>query len=408
MALSITLGILGAAVFSWFFKTLAWFLLLLYLSFVIATILDAPVTWLRNRGLRRGLGTVLVMVSCLVLISSVAYLLIDYAAGQVAGFEESLGQAPGKINDFVHGLGQRYPVLKGPTSSFDVQTKIPSLMPTLASVPGRAQALLENLTYLIVTFFLIMYMLIDGPAHLQGARRLLPKRSRRDATQVFEEMAQVHRGWFLASAVNVASASILTTLGLTILGVKGSVVLGIIAGLGELVPNIGPFFGALPALVLVLFTDTHMFLYVVGMFLLVQTIQGYTISPLVMRNNIELPVLAIIISVIVMGTLFGLLGIIIAIPLTADLVVLWNYVNTQLEKDNGNGNDTVNSNAGIPAASQPLTAPPPPAPEAQTPISRTLRNPREWFSHQHKDLPQTAANPPQTAPTLPPQTPKQS
>ena len=98
-------------------------------------------------------------------------------------------------------------------------------------------------------------------------------------------------------------------------------------------PNIGPLLAALPALLFTLVATQDKFLWVVGMFLVVWTIQGYTISPMMMRFSVALPVLVTIIAVLVFGTLFGILGILVSIPLVADAVVMWQFWAARREKD---------------------------------------------------------------------------
>ena len=154
-------------------------------------------------------------------------------------------------------------------------------------------------------FFIVLYMLVDGPDHLRALRGVLPKSARLEMTRLFHQIAHAHRGWAVASLANVLSASILTGIGLNLLQVPGAFILGFIAGFGELVPNIGPFIGALPALLITLLVMPEMFIYVALMFVLVQTVQSYTISPQMLRFSIKLPVLVTILSVLVFGLLFG-------------------------------------------------------------------------------------------------------
>ena len=130
----------------------------------------------------------------------------------------------------------------------------------------------ESLSWLVITFFLVLYMLVDGADHLKAIRRLFPKHARLEATNLFNAIAQANRGWALASCANVISASLLLGTGLYLLSVPGAWLLGIFAGLGELIPNIGPILGAIPALLLTLIADPDKFPYVLGMFIIVQTI----------------------------------------------------------------------------------------------------------------------------------------
>src|SRR6185369_10697103 len=90
MALSLCLGILLAALCGWLFYKLTCFFLLLYLSFVAATILEAPVQWLRHLGIRRGLAAVILMVGGLVFVSSVLFLLGSSVYSQVFAVSSNL------------------------------------------------------------------------------------------------------------------------------------------------------------------------------------------------------------------------------------------------------------------------------------------------------------------------------
>ena len=333
MALSILLGILLAALASWLFKTLAWFLLLLYLSFVAATVLEAPVGWLARHHFRRGLAAALVMVTGLVLVLALAAILANGLYNQGLALSDNLQKAPQRINQFVNDLGGRFPALGDRLKSFDIAENVAQSMPSLATIWQNAVFGFSIVSSLVVSFFIVLYMLIDGPSHLQAARGLLPKSSRLEATRMVHNLAKAHRGWALASAINVSSATLLISSGLWLLNVPGALILGFLAGLGELIPNVGPFFGALPAILFTLLMDPKLFPYVLVMFIIVQTLQSYTITPLVLKISVELPVLVTIIAVLVMGALFGLLGILAAIPLVTDMVVFWNYLAAQREKD---------------------------------------------------------------------------
>ena len=373
MALSIMLGILLAGLAAWFFHNLMWFILVLYVSFVAATILEAPVQWLKKHGIRRGLAAVIVMVVGLVVFGGVVWLVGNGVYNQISAVRSNLEQAPQRIDKTVNGILHHVPgfakqhtatpaasqavanTVRQDTAAatraletqpatepapgegeFSLGQALRSAMPTTSTLFENAMTGVEMVSWLVIVYFIVLYMVVDGADHLKTLRCLLPKDSRLDATKLFNEMSQAHRGWALASLSNVGSSTILTGTGLYFLGVPGAYVLGFLAGLGELIPNIGPLIGALPALLLTLVADPDKFFYVVGMFIIIQTVQSYTISPMVMRFGVELPVLVTIISVLVFGMLFGFLGVLVAIPLVADMVVLWGFVSARREKDTTN------------------------------------------------------------------------
>ncbi|MGN6367548.1 MAG: AI-2E family transporter [Phycisphaerae bacterium] len=333
MALSIMLGILLAAVAGIFFYRLTWFILILYLSFIVATILEAPVEWLKKIHIRRSLASVIIMVGGLILLGILLYALGNAIYGQVSSLSTNLEAAPKHINDWVHHFADKHPGIGSRLKEFDINNALAGLAPSVTAVLSNAMNGVETITWLVVMFFLVLYMLLDGADHLKTIRTLLPRHARLDATRLFNDIARAHRGWALASICNVASSSILSGTGLFLLGIPGAYVLGFFAGLGELIPNIGPLICAAPALLFVLLAETDKFIYVAGMFIVVWTIQGYTITPMMMKFSVELPVLVTIIAVLVFGTLFGFLGIFVSIPLVADMVVLWHFYAARREKD---------------------------------------------------------------------------
>jgi predicted PurR-regulated permease PerM len=376
MALSITLGIILAGLLGWFFQTLAWFFLLIYLSFIAATILDAPVGWLKRHGLRRGFAAVIVMVGGLAIVSAIGYFVATGIYTQMTAVRSNFEQAPKRINDFVNNFRHKLEATKAPVAGqhsgsgsatapasqpttapqsgdIDVTGKIAGFLTDFRSLFSNAMYGVEVITWLVIMYFIVLYMLVDGADHLKALRSILPKHTRLEATRLFQEIARAHRGWALASVLNIISSTILTSTGLWLLGVPGAVILGFFAGLGELIPNIGPVAGAMPAIILTLVAEPDKFLYVVGMFIVVQTIQSYTISPMMLKFSIQMPVLVTIISVLIFATLFGFLGLLVAIPLVADAVVVWNYIEKWREKDTMDY-DIINSPAGdaarVPAA----------------------------------------------------------
>jgi putative permease len=311
---------------------LMWLILIVYLSIIVATVLDVPVGWVMRLKVRRGIAAVIVMLVSLGVVVGLLVLMANAIYGQVQAISSNLGNAPERINSFVNHLRQRFPALDR-MDNFDVSAEVAKGAPSATTMLQHALGGVEAISWVVIMFFLVLYMLIDGPDHLKVMRSLLPKRSRLEATQLFRDIAKAHRGWALASMANVASATTLIGTGLFVVGIPGAYLLGFIAGLGELIPNIGPILGALPALLFTLVAQPEKFFWVLGMFLVLQTIQSWTISPQMLKFSVELPVLVTILSVLVFGILFGVLGVLVAIPLVTDMVVVWHLISRHIEHD---------------------------------------------------------------------------
>jgi predicted PurR-regulated permease PerM len=120
----------------------------------------------------------------------------------------------------------------------------------------------------------------------------------------------------------MVSNGLLTTLGLALLGIPLAFVLGVIAGLLNFVPNIGPLIGAIPAVLIGLMQDPATGLYVALLYLVLQMVDGYVLTPLVDQRAVSTPPALIITFQVFMGLVVGALGLLLATPLAAVLLVL--------------------------------------------------------------------------------------
>jgi predicted PurR-regulated permease PerM len=122
-----------------------------------------------------------------------------------------------------------------------------------------------------------------------------------------------------------------TWIGLMLLGVPFALVFGVIAGIGELLPNLGPLLSSIPPILVALAVDPKLALWVALLFLVVQQLENNLIVPLVMARTLDLHPLSVIFMVLAMGTIFGVVGAIIAVPITVIIKTLYEelYLNGQ-------------------------------------------------------------------------------
>ena len=131
----------------------------------------------------------------------------------------------------------------------------------------------------------------------------------------------------------MASVGIATGVGLWLVGVDNALAFGLLAALLEFIPFIGPILAAIPAILIAAATDPQIALWVAGVYLVVQQLEGNVFSPLLQQWAVDLPGAVLLFSLLAMGTLFGALGIIFAAPLTVVIYVLVKklYVREALE-----------------------------------------------------------------------------
>jgi predicted PurR-regulated permease PerM len=182
-------------------------------------------------------------------------------------------------------------------------------------------AVLGGLTSLVVIFFIGIYATVDPGIYQRGFLHLIPRDRRPRIKEVLKEMVETLRWWLIGKFIGMAIIGVLTMVGLWLLDIPLALVLGVIAALLTFIPNIGPILAAIPAILLGLIDSPQQALYIGLLYLGIQMVESYLITPLIQQKTIELPPALILSVQVLMGVLFGALGIALATPLTAATMV---------------------------------------------------------------------------------------
>ncbi|RAI41874.1 AI-2E family transporter [Rhodoplanes roseus] len=176
-------------------------------------------------------------------------------------------------------------------------------------------------TNLLLVVFGALYIAAQPSLYHGGALRLLPPRHRDRADRTLRRCGDALRGWLLGQVIAMAVVGVVTAAGLWWLGVPSALALGLFAGLAEFVPIVGPIVSAVPALIIAFSTDSTLALWVLGLFLVVQQIEGNVLQPLIQREMVSVPPALLLFSVVGFGILFGVTGVLLAAPLTVVVYV---------------------------------------------------------------------------------------
>lgn len=188
------------------------------------------------------------------------------------------------------------------------------LFPFLSSTAAVAGGLL-------IVLFLSIYIGAEPELYHRGIMHLFPHRVRDRAGEVLSEMATVLRKWLVTQLIAMIVIGAVTTAVLLALGVKAAVALGLIAGLLEFVPTVGPILSALPAIAMGFVDSPEKALYVLIAYVGIQFLENHLLIPLLMRGGLDLPPALTIVAQALMTLLFGFLGLMVAVPMTAAVMV---------------------------------------------------------------------------------------
>ena len=198
------------------------------------------------------------------------------------------------------------------------------------NVAGRASTAASKLMDAIVGAAIILFSglyLAAAPSPYQrGLLRLVPMAARRRTAEVMFAVGYTLRWWLLGQLLSMTVVGVLMGVGLAVLGVPLAFALGVLAGLFEFVPTIGPVIGLVPALLLALAEDPRTALYVLILYGIVQTVESYLLTPLVQERVLALPPVVTIATQVLFGWTLGAVGLLVAVPFVAMAVVIVQMV----------------------------------------------------------------------------------
>jgi predicted PurR-regulated permease PerM len=188
--------------------------------------------------------------------------------------------------------------------------------------PGVLSKVLGMLGSVLIFLFLGLYLAIDPGVYRRGLLRLVPLPKRPRVQDILDEIGHILGRWLVGRIFSMLVVGGITMLGLWFLQVPLPLALGLLAALGELVPNFGPLLAFIPALLLAFTDNSSHALGVLGLYLAVQGLESYVLTPLVERRAVSLPPALTITAQVLLGLLAGGLGLVLAAPLTATAMIL--------------------------------------------------------------------------------------
>ena len=175
----------------------------------------------------------------------------------------------------------------------------------------------EVITGFLITIFLSIYIAADPDMYRRGIILLFPHPRRARAEQVLTAVAAVLRKWFVTQLIAMVIMGLVTTIVLVAMGVKAALLLGILCGLLEFIPTVGPILSSLPAIAMGFLDSPEKAVWVAVAYLIVHFLESHLLIPLLMKGGIQLPPALTIFSQALMALLFGFLGLMCAVPLLA-------------------------------------------------------------------------------------------
>lgn len=279
------------------------------LAVVISTAFDPAVTYLERKRIPRILGTLIIYLAAIFLIGLIIYTFIPIALTELANIVNLSSKVLGplaqdlNIEDLVSKL------------TFNLSHLTDLLFSGKVSLLEIAARFFGGLLFVIAIFALSFYLTLGKDGVEKFLLAILPATYEAKVINLYRRVARKIGRWLTGQLFVSLVVGVLVFIGLWALGVKYSLFLGLLAGILELIPYVGPILTGIVAFLIGLEDSLSLGIYVVILFTIIQQVENHVLVPLVMRYTTTLNPVVVIVALLVGGEAFGVIGLILAVPI---------------------------------------------------------------------------------------------
>jgi len=340
-------------------------LMRLLVAIILATGLYPLVQRLHRAGLPRVLAVLLIYLTLILLLVALLLLVVPPLVEQVG---ELLGDWP-RYNalalEVLHDLQRRFPFL--PPLDTQLAQQLQSLGSQLGAIASQvlvvaqfALNVFSGVVSAVLVLLITLYLIVDGPRIREYPLSFFAPPRRDRLRLVLNRMGERMGGWLLGQLILSATIGLFSFVGLTLLGVKGAVLLAAIAAVGEAIPLVGPILSAVPAIVVAGTESLWQAGATLVLYVVIQQLENNLLVPKVMERAVALHPLAVVLALITGGELLGIGGALVAVPVAAALAVALDELRPRDPPGAAEAPAATPAPEAMPAAAQAAEDAPPP------------------------------------------------
>lgn len=307
------LAVIAATLLAW---RLALVFLLLFGAIVVATILRAVAAPLARRSRLGDTGAVVVaLVALLTVAAGLGWLVGDLVGEQGENLRRQLPDALAAVAGWLGQSAAGRSVLELMEGAWDTGLHW-TRVADAATVTARGAGIF------LLMLVIGVYLAFDPDLYRRGFVRLMPPRYRRPISEALLASGHALSRWLLGQGLSMLFIGSTTAIGLSLIGIPFALTLGLITGLLSFVPFFGPLVAGVLAVLIAFLEGPGPALWVAGLMIVIQQIEGIILMPMVQRWVVSLPPVLAIASAVIFGLLFGIIGVIFATPMMVVVMVL--------------------------------------------------------------------------------------
>lgn len=323
----VTLGGLTAFLLGLALSNLSTVLIYIALALFAALGLDPAIRFLERRGLSRAWGVVIVLVALIVALGLVIWAIVPVVVSQITAFVKDV---PGMITDFQGSdlyktlndqFGDQFQTLVGDVQKFLTD---PGNIATIGGGALQVGASIANgISGAVIVLVLIIYFVATLPSIKTAMLRLVPARDRKDADIISTEITDSVGGYVMGMVTLAFINAVVVLILYSVLGLPFPLLLAVVAFLITLIPLVGSLMFWVIGTGIALFSGNITFAIIFAVvYLIYMQVESYVLTPRVMNRAISIPGSLVVIGALVGGTLLGLLGALVAVPVAASVLIV--------------------------------------------------------------------------------------
>jgi predicted PurR-regulated permease PerM len=274
------------------------------------------------------LSVIVVSALLLVILAGGITMLAPNIAKQGAVLREELPKSAQKAGEYISQFEWGRTLIEQMPSAAAITEKI-EVSSLLSGVGGVFTSTVGVVGNILIGLLIAVYLAVEPRLYADGFIRLFSKGKRERAREVLDAVADILRWWLIGKAGSMLFIGVLTWIGLSIIGVPLALTLGLIAALLSFIPNFGPIISVLPALLVAFVDSPTKALYVGGLYLGIQMVESYLVTPYIERETVSLPPALTMVFQLSLVVTLGFMGLLLATPMLAVILVVVQMVYIQ-------------------------------------------------------------------------------
>lgn len=328
LALKLVTLAVAAVAAAWFLNKITWVLKLVVVSWLLVYSITPLVTFLKKRRVPHFFAVLIAYFAILFLALLVFYLVIPALITELRALARYLA------TDYSYLLPQIITQLEDVLSNENIIDALQNLSRDLPALLQQAVTtatsltlnVFSRLTDFFIVLFMVFYLLRDLEQLGGGLLRLFPAKWNKEVNHVVDIVNKKVGSYLRGNVVRCGIVGFLTGTALALVGMPFALILGILAGVLNIIAYVGPYLAGIPAVILALTPDTPNVFLIIFLYVAVQAVDAFILVPLLLGKAVDLRPFTIIVSLLIGGRVLGALGLILAIPMAATLkVIIYHY-----------------------------------------------------------------------------------